>query len=119
MHLDKELVAAVATPLVLTILSDQSTYGYAVLERVRLLSDGELEWSDGMLYPLLHRLERLGFVTSEWQPALATEKRRRRYYAVTDEGRAALAAHQRQWEVVTTTLRRAWRGSARLPLALR
>ena len=56
MQIDKDLVAASATPLVLAILAEGESYGYAILKRVRELSDGELEWTDGMLYPLLHRL---------------------------------------------------------------
>jgi len=57
MRIGKDLVAAAATPMVLGILSEGESYGYAILQRVSELSDGELEWSDGMLYPLLHRLE--------------------------------------------------------------
>ena len=68
MHIDKDLVAASATPLVLAILAEGESYGYAILKRVRALSEGELEWTDGMLYPLLHRLRRLGYVTTEWRP---------------------------------------------------
>src|SRR5918992_45681 len=67
MHIDKDLVAATATPLVLAILAEGESYGYAILKRVRALSQGELEWTDGMLYPLLHRLRRLGYVTTEWR----------------------------------------------------
>ena len=67
MHIDKDLVAASATPLVLAILAEGESYGYAILKRVRELSDGEIEWTDGMLYPLLHRLRRLGYVTTEWR----------------------------------------------------
>jgi PadR family transcriptional regulator, regulatory protein PadR len=52
---------------VLAILAEGESYGYAILKRVRELSDGELEWTDGMLYPLLHRLHRLGYVTTEWR----------------------------------------------------
>ena len=66
-HIDKDLVAASATPLVLAILAERESYGYAILKRVRALSEGELEWTDGMLYPLLHRLRRLGYVTTEWR----------------------------------------------------
>ena len=91
MQIDKDLVAASATPLVLAILAEGESYGYAILKRVRELSEGELEWTDGMLYPLLHRLHRLGYVTTEWRDA--ARGRRRRYYAITDEGRAALAEH--------------------------
>jgi PadR family transcriptional regulator, regulatory protein PadR len=108
MHIDKDLVAAAATPLVLAILADGESYGYAILKRVRELSGGELEWTDGMLYPLLHRLHRLGHVTTEWRTP--PEGRRRRYYAITDDGRAALADHRRQWAAVARTLNGVWPG---------
>jgi PadR family transcriptional regulator PadR len=116
MHIDKDLVAAAATPLVLAILADGESYGYAILKRVRALSQGELEWTDGMLYPLLHRLRRLGYVTTEWRSS--PEGRRRKYYMVTDEGRAALADQQRQWATVTRALNDVWPGSGALLTAL-
>jgi PadR family transcriptional regulator, regulatory protein PadR len=115
-HIDKDLVAASATPLVLAILAEGESYGYALLKRVRELSRGELEWSDGMLYPLLHRLGRLGYVTTEWRTPPG--ERRRRYYAITDEGRAALGEQRRQWVAVTRALGDVWRGPGSLPLAL-
>jgi PadR family transcriptional regulator, regulatory protein PadR len=107
-HIDKDLVAASSTPLVLAILAQDESYGYAILKRVRALSGGELEWTDGMLYPLLHRLRRLGYVTTEWRTP--PEGRRRRYYMLTDDGRAALADQRRQWETVTRALNDVWRG---------
>jgi len=107
-HIDKDLVAASATPLVLAILADGENYGYAILKRIRELSGGELEWSDGMLYPLLHRLGRLGYVTTEWRTP--PEGRRRKYYVITDAGRAALADHHRQWQTVTRALDDVWPG---------
>ena len=106
MNIDKDLVAAMATPLVLAILADGSSYGYAILGRVRELSGGELEWSDGMLYPLLHRLERLGSIRAEW--GLSAEGRRRKYYEITDAGRAQLAEQRRQWETANRTLGGLW-----------
>ena len=108
MHIDKDLIAASATPLVLAMLAEGESYGYAILKRVRALSAGELEWTDGMLYPILHRLDRLGYVTTEWRKP--PEGRRRRYYTITDEGRAALAAQQRQWATVTRALNDVWPG---------
>jgi PadR family transcriptional regulator PadR len=108
-HIDKDLVAASATPLVLAILADGESYGYAILKKVRALSGGELEWTDGMLYPLLHRLRRLGYVTTEWRAP--PEARRRQYYMITDDGRAALADQQRQWVAVTRVLNDVWSGS--------
>jgi len=114
-HIDKDLVAASATPLVLAILEDGESYGYAILKRVRELSGGELEWTDGMLYPLLHRLRRLGYVTTEWRTP--KEGRRRKYYAITDDGRSALEEHQRQWATVTRALGDVWRGSGGMMIA--
>ena len=116
MQIDKDLVAASATPLVLAILAEGESYGYAILKRVRELSDGELGWTDGMLYPLLHRLHRLGHVTTEWRTPPAG--RRRRYYAITDEGHKALAEHKRQWVTVTRALGDVWGGADLLPLGL-
>ena len=108
-HIDKDLVAASATPLVLTILAEGENYGYAILKLVRELSGGELQWTDGMLYPLLHRLCRLGYVTTEWRTP--PDERRRRYYAITEDGRAALVEQQKQWATVTRALGDVWRGS--------
>jgi len=115
-QIDKDLVAASSTPLVLSILAEGESYGYAILKRVRELSDGELEWTDGMLYPLLHRLHRLGYVTREWRTS--DEGRRRRYYAITDAGCEALAEHKRQWVTVAQALAGIWGGDDLLPYAL-
>ena len=115
MHIDKDLVAASATPLVLAILAEGESYGYAVLKRVRELSEGELEWTDGMLYPLLHRLRRRGCVTRGWRTS--PEGRRRRDCAITDDGRAALAEQRRQWLTITRALGDVWRGAGRLQTA--
>jgi PadR family transcriptional regulator PadR len=107
-RIDKDLVAASATPLVLGILVDGESYGYAIGKRVHELSQGRLAWTDGMLYPLLHRLERLGYVSASWQ--VSEQGRRRKHYAITGSGRAALGEQQRQWTVVNETLDRLWRG---------
>ncbi|MGH8915093.1 MAG: PadR family transcriptional regulator, partial [Acidimicrobiia bacterium] len=80
------------------------------------LSDSEIEWTDGMLYPLLQRLHRLGYVTTEWRTP--PQGRRRRYYTITDEGQVALAEHKRQWATVTRALGELWRDVDLLPFAL-
>ncbi len=104
MNIGKDLVAASATPLVLTILSEADSYGYAIIKRVGELSDGQLAWTDGMLYPVLHRLERLGYVISEW--GTSDVGRRRKYYAITPSGRAQLAEQMKQWRTVDNALHR-------------
>ncbi len=106
MDLGKDLVAASSTPLVLAILAEGESYGYAIIKRVRELSDGHLLWTDGMLYPVLHRLERQGLVTSKW--GWSEIGRRRKYYRLTKEGRVELEAERKRWQMVDETLNRIW-----------
>lgn len=106
MELGKDLVAASSTPLVLAVLAEADSYGYAIIRRVAELSGGQLRWTDGMLYPVLHRLERLALVTAHW--GTSELGRRRKYYRLTPEGRAQLARHVEQWQVVDATLRGIW-----------
>ncbi|MEX5708774.1 PadR family transcriptional regulator [Parafrankia sp. FMc6] len=108
MKVAKDLVAASATPIVLGILAEEESYGYAILKRINELSGGELDWTEGLLYPLLHRLERLGHVESSWRSA--TGERRRKYYRITDRGLAELAEQRRQWDTVVDALKEIWTG---------
>jgi DNA-binding PadR family transcriptional regulator len=105
-RIGKDLVAASAVPLVLALLDEGESYGYAILKRIDELSGGEMEWTDGMLYPLLHRLDRLGYVEARWDSPPAG--RQRRYYRITAGGRNALSEQRRQWEVVSSALHNAW-----------
>jgi DNA-binding PadR family transcriptional regulator len=106
MEINKDLIAASSTPIVLAILAEEDSYGYAIIQRVRELSRGRMEWTDGMLYPVLHRLERLGHVEARWE--VAESGRRRKYYQITSQGRAQLAEERRQWQAVDSTLRGIW-----------
>jgi DNA-binding PadR family transcriptional regulator len=105
-EINKDLIAASSTPIVLAMLAEEDSYGYAILRRVRDLSGGRMEWTDGMLYPVLHRLERLGHVEARWE--VAGSGRRRKYYRITPGGRAHLAEERRQWQAVDATLRGIW-----------
>lgn len=111
MEINKDLMAASSTPIVLAILAEADSYGYAILQRVRELSGGRMEWTDGMLYPVLHRLERLGHVKARWE--VAESGRRRKYYRITSQGRAQLTEDRRQWQAVDSTLRGIWQSLSR------
>ena len=76
MEINKDLMAASSTPIVLAILAEDDSYGYAIIKRVRELSGGRMEWTDGMLYPVLHRLERLDHVEARWEVAASGRRRR-------------------------------------------
>lgn len=106
MDFNKDLVAASSTSLVLAILATEDSYGYAILKRVRELSGGRMEWTDGMLYPVLHRLERLGYIEATW--GVSESGRRRKYYGITSTGRTQLVEERRQWQAVDETLRGVW-----------
>lgn len=106
MSQSRELVAASATPLVLSILSRGNNYGYAIIQEVRELSDSEIEWSDGMLYPVLRRLEKQGLLRSKWR-ACDTGKKRR-YYAINKSGHTVLQEHKRQWLATSRVFNKLW-----------
>ena len=108
-RIGKDLVAASGTLLVLALLAKGPRYGYALIAEIRELSSGELAWSEGMLYPVLHRLEDRGLIES--YDARGETGRQRRYYRLLAEGRKALADERRQWDVVTAALTRAMRAS--------
>jgi DNA-binding PadR family transcriptional regulator len=111
MDIGKDLVAASSTPLILSILADGESYGYAIAKRVGELSDGTLQWTEGMLYPLLHRLERQGHIEGRW--GAAESGRKRKYYRITRAGRTHLTEQRRQWQAVDEALRQLWRGLPR------
>ncbi len=98
MALSKDLVAASASPIILTLLTKSDSYGYAIIEEVRKLSGGRLEWTDGMLYPILHRLEQKQLIQSYWQHA--ETGRRRKYYKITRTGEKELKQRQSEWTMI-------------------
>src|SRR5262245_27000465 len=98
MEFNKDLIAASSNPIVLAILAEGDSYGYAILQRVQEVSGGRMEWTDGMLYPVLHRLERLGQVEARW--GVGESGRRRKYYRITSRGRTRLAGDREQWQAV-------------------
>jgi PadR family transcriptional regulator, regulatory protein PadR len=105
--LSRELVAASTVPLVLSVLGEGESYGYALIQRVRALSGGKIEWTEGMLYPVLHWMEREGLIESEWRES--ETGRKRKYYRLLREGRKALQLERDQWMAVHHTLSKLWK----------
>lgn len=105
--LSKELVAASTVPLVLSVLTRGESYGYELIQSVRELSGGRIEWTEGMLYPVLHWMEDEGLIESEWREA--ETGRKRKYYRLCREGRKALQVEKQQWLTVHETLNRIWK----------
>jgi len=109
--LAKELIAASTVPLVLSVLTEGENYGYSLIQRVSQLSDGKIEWTEGMLYPVLHWMEKEGLIESEWR---AETGRKRKYYRLRKEGRKALKEEINQWLTVHDTLTKLWNTQPRL-----
>jgi PadR family transcriptional regulator PadR len=97
--ISKTLVAASTKPLVLTILRSGENYGYQIIQSVRRISGGHLEWSEPMLYPLLQRMEKDGLVKSSWK--ITEKKRLRKYYQLTEKGVEEQEREREQWFLVS------------------
>jgi PadR family transcriptional regulator PadR len=98
----KELVAASAEPLVLSLLAKGESYGYAIIQEVKVRSSGRLQWTDGMLYPVLHRMERRGLLKSRW--GVSETERKRKYYSLKKDGKTAMGRHHEQWSLIHSVL---------------
>jgi PadR family transcriptional regulator PadR len=110
--LSKELVAASTRPLLLSILERGENYGYALVEEVKSISNGEIVWSEGMLYPVLHRLEAEGVIESDWKTS--ENGRERKYYRLAKAGKSSLQAEKQQWTTVNQVLTRLWKTTPNL-----
>lgn len=97
--ISKTLAAASTRPLVLTILRSGENYGYKIIQSVRRLSGGRLEWSEPMLYPLLQRMERDGLVESRWK--ITDKNRLRKYYRLTDRGIEEQEKEKKHWFLIS------------------
>lgn len=98
----KQLMAASTRPIILAILARGEDYGYRLIQKVRHVSGGRLEWTDGMLYPVLQRMEMDGLVASRWRAA--DGPRPRRYYRLTPAGRQELETELSGWRSVWEAL---------------
>jgi PadR family transcriptional regulator PadR len=106
MDLSKDLIAASSTPFVLAIISKGDNYGYAIIKLVKKLSESNIQWTEGMLYPVLHRLKEQGYINDYWKTAQSGRKRK--YYTITESGFAYLRELKLQWKTVDSTLNKLW-----------
>ncbi|HPG42098.1 MAG TPA: helix-turn-helix transcriptional regulator [bacterium] len=98
--IDKDLMAASSRPLILTILSQHESYGYEIIKKIHELSNDEIQWKDGMLYPVLHKLEKEGCIESFVK--ISETGRKRKYYRIKSEGTKLLETQRKQWNVVNS-----------------
>ena len=104
--ISKALVAASLKPFILSILAEGESYGYEIIQRVHDLTDGQLQWTTGTLYPLLHSLENKGLLDAFWREAESGPPRK--YYQLTPKGHKSLAIEKKQWLSVHEALLKLW-----------
>ncbi|ELR71529.1 Transcriptional regulator, PadR family [Fulvivirga imtechensis AK7] len=104
--ISKNLTAATTRPIILSILKQGSSYGYLIIKKIKEMSGGRMEFSDGMLYPVLHRLEKDGLIQSNW--TVSDDTRPRKYYEITEAGKQALIEEKEQWQQVHAVLEKLW-----------
>ncbi len=107
--ISKNLMAASTKPLILAMLGKGEVYGYQIIQNIISLSGGNLDWSEGMLYPVLHRLEKEGFIQGHWK--VSDNGRKRKYYSLTDSGKAELEKERQEWISVHGLLAELWGSS--------
>jgi len=105
--LAKELIAASTEPLILSLLSRGESYGYALIQEVKRLSADEIEWTDGMLYPVLHRMEDNGWIKSRWVEI--ENGRKRKYYGIKQKGHLELERKREQWTLISSVFNGLWK----------
>ncbi|MHC4715198.1 MAG: PadR family transcriptional regulator [Planctomycetota bacterium] len=101
--MDPELVKGTLSLLILSLLSREPMYGYQISATVKRETDGAFQWKEGSLYPALHKLEKDGLVRARWKSGQAN--RRRKYYHLTEKGRAVLREKRRSWEELSEAVR--------------
>lgn len=104
--ISKTLTAATTKPIILAILKQGNSYGYLIIKKIKELSNGNLQYADGMLYPVLHRLEKDGLIQSKW--TMDGGARPRKYYEITELGKTELAVEKEQWQQVSSVLDQLW-----------
>lgn len=97
MKFEKSLLSGSTPMLVLSLLKDGDKYGYQMVEELAKRSDDTFQLKEGTLYPLLHTLEKQGYVTSY---TMTTERgRERKYYRLTDSGLRQLEHKEQEWRL--------------------
>ena len=102
MKIEKSLLSGSTPLLILSLLKDEDKYGYQMADELAKRSDNTFELREGTMYPLLHALEKKDYVTSYIKQTPGG--RERRYYHLTNDGRAYLAHKTEEWKLFTETV---------------
>lgn len=96
MKLSKELLKGSTDMLVLSILENESMYGYQMIKKLKETSEDVFELKEGTLYPILHTLEEKRYITSYWDES---SSKKRKYYSITKKGKDVLKEKETEWKI--------------------
>ncbi|MDR7870789.1 MAG: helix-turn-helix transcriptional regulator [Tissierellaceae bacterium] len=102
MKFDKGLIGGSTNLLLLSLLQEKDMYGYEIIRELELRSDNSFQLKEGTLYPVLHKLENMGYVES--YRAKGDAGRDRKYYQLTKKGNKQLVEEKQQWKVFTQSV---------------
>ncbi len=100
--IDKELLKGCIPLMVLHLFQDDDLYGYQIIKKLEALSEGAFIFKDGTLYPVLHALEKSGYIKSYWQNS--DVGRKRKYYQITEAGKVHLDERIKDWRFFTKSV---------------
>ncbi len=98
----KQLIGASAPKIILSILAVEDSYGYEIVHRVKELTNGEINWQEASIYPVLKKMKASGLISSYWR--MAENVRPRNYYRITEEGKVELQNQKEEWDTVNQLL---------------
>ncbi|MEM7626242.1 MAG: PadR family transcriptional regulator [Planctomycetota bacterium] len=102
MSLSKELARGTVMPIVLSLLAERSMYGYEIVKTVNQRSGGVLDFKEGTLYPLLHKMQGQRLIKAKWEDGPTGKPRK--YYALTPKGNRLLDESREQWSTLSTAV---------------
>lgn len=104
--LSKEMIGATSIPLILSILHEGESYGYNIIQRMKEISNDQIEWKEGTLYPILHKMEKRGLITSFWK--VSDNGRKRKYYRIVEEGESLVSVEIQNWKSMNQIFSKLW-----------
>lgn len=104
--ISKELIGATSIPIVLSILKTGDSYGYEIVQRVKKLSDGQVQWNEASIYPVLKKLESEGMIQSYWK--MNEGERPRKYYTILEKGEKQIENNKLNLELIYSLFGKLW-----------
>ena len=106
--IDRELLKGSISILVLELLANKDMYGYEIIKELDTRSNNVFSFKEGTLYPVLHTLEKHGYIFSYWEDT--NRARKRKYYHITDGGISELSRKQGQWKIFSEAMNNILKG---------